>query len=248
MNPGNPVQGMAYVYRGLQLLREPGIRRFAVGPVLASAAVLACSIALGFGWLQQQMEQKLSSVWEWILWPLIFLATVVLVWLLFATLTVLVGMPFNGLLAEAVERRLTGQAPPAASTFWPIVWRSLRDEVHKLGYFVVRALPLVVCTWLPVIQWLALPLWLLFSVWVLALEYMDYPLANHGVVFAEQRALLRSRPALFLGFGSGILLLFAIPLLGLLAMPAAVAGATLLYHEQLGPDARDPHLRPVGAP
>ena len=71
-------------------------------------------------------------------------------------------------------------------------------------------------------------MWLLFSAWMLALEYLDYPLSNHGRLFPHYRGALRQRRWLALGFGGAVLLLTLVPLLNFIVMPAAVAGATAL--------------------
>jgi CysZ protein len=68
---------------------------------------------------------------------------------------------------------------------------------------------------------------------MLAVEYLDYPMGNHGLSFSEQRRRLRRRPMLSLSFGAGVLLLMLIPGLNFLAMPAAVAGATALWVDRL---------------
>jgi CysZ protein len=73
--------------------------------------------------------------------------------------------------------------------------------------------------------------WLVFGAWMLSLEYFDYPLGNHGLTFGEARALIRRRPGAALGFGGVIMALTAIPVVNLVAMPAAVAGAAALYVE-----------------
>jgi CysZ protein len=76
-------------------------------------------------------------------------------------------------------------------------------------------------------------LWLLFSAWFLALEYGDYPMANHGLSFAEQRQRLRQTRFTALAFGGGLTLLMMVPILNFVAMPAAVAGATVFWKERL---------------
>ena len=50
-------------------------------------------------------------------------------------------------------------------------------------------------------------LWGLFSAWMLAIEYADYPMANHMLRFPEQRKRLRRRRLLSWGFGGGSLLM-----------------------------------------
>ena len=78
-------------------------------------------------------------------------------------------------------------------------------------------------------------LWVLLGAWMMALEYLEYPLNNHGRLFPEVRALLRQRRGLALGFGGAVLLLTLIPVLNFVAMPVAVAGATRLCVERLRP-------------
>jgi CysZ protein len=52
---------------------------------------------------------------------------------------------------------------------------------------------------------------------------------NNGLPFREMRRLLRSRLSLSLGFGSAAFLALTIPVLNLLAVPAAVCGGTALW-------------------
>jgi len=76
-------------------------------------------------------------------------------------------------------------------------------------------------------------LWLAFMAWMLALEYVAYPMANHRLRFGEVRRVLRANRMLGLGFGAATLAATLVPGLNALAMPAAVAGATALWHESL---------------
>lgn len=107
-------------------------------------------------------------------------------------------------------------------------------ELHKLGYFALFGLPLLLLFVVPVLNVTAPFVWGLFGMWVLALEYMDYPLGNRSIGFSDQRRLLRKRRMLHLGFGAGVLAMTVIPVLNLVAMPTAVIAATLLATEHDG--------------
>jgi CysZ protein len=88
---------------------------------------------------------------------------------------------------------------------------------------------------IPVVQVAAPFIWVVFGAWMLALEYLEYPMNNHGRLFPEVRQALRQRRGLALGFGAAVLLLTLIPVVNFIAMPVAVAGATKLWVERLRP-------------
>jgi len=77
--------------------------------------------------------------------------------------------------------------------------------------------------------------WWAFGAWILALQYMDYPLSNHGISLRRQRALLARHRPLVLGFGSAVLVMTLVPILNFVVMPAAVIGATCMWSELLRP-------------
>ena len=74
--------------------------------------------------------------------------------------------------------------------------------------------------------------WFLVGSWLLAFEYLDYPFAETGTRFADQRRVLRRDLLTTVSFGAGVSALMLIPGLNLAAIPASVAGACLLWHER----------------
>jgi CysZ protein len=58
-------------------------------------------------------------------------------------------------------------------------------------------------------------------------------MGNHDLTFSKQKQLLAGRKGLALGFGGSVMVMTSIPLINFIVMPVAVAGATLLYVEQL---------------
>jgi CysZ protein len=158
------------------------------------------------------------------------LASVVLIFYGFSLMANLIAAPFNGLLAEAVEGYVTGRPLQGG---WGQVLRdilpSLLSELRKLMYFALRAVPLLVLLLVPGVNVLASVLWVLFSAWMMAVQYLDYPMANHSLFFKQQRARLRKRPLLAWSFGGPVMLITMIPVLNFFVMPAAVAGATLIW-------------------
>jgi CysZ protein len=236
-----PLTGARCLWRGLGLLTAPGIRRFVVIPLLINTLLFAGVIVYGYYRLDALIERLLPgwlSWLSWLLWPLLGTLVALVVFYSFTLVANLIGAPFNGLLAEAVERRAAGSSGPpdipwsqVMKTALPMIW----SELRKLLYFLIRALPLLILLVIPGVNVIAAPLWLLFSAWMLALEYLDYPLGNHGLLFAKQREILRRQRLPVLGFGGAVLLLTLIPVVNFLAMPAAVCGATLLWQEYIKP-------------
>jgi CysZ protein len=64
-------------------------------------------------------------------------------------------------------------------------------------------------------------------------ELTAIALERRGLMRRDRFALLKRHRALAVGFGAATLVVFLIPLGAVLAMPGAVAGATLLARERL---------------
>jgi CysZ protein len=240
--------GARYLAAGLRLIRQPGLRRYVIGPLAISTIIFASVIVLAPSWIDALVELLLGYLPDWLdwlrylLWPLFALGGLLIVFYSFSIFANLLGAPFNGLLAEAVERHLTGQAVGETGG-WRTLARdllpSLFSEVRKLLYFVLWAIPFGIAFLIPPLSPAAPFLWAFFSAWMLAIEYCDYPMANHLLHFGAQRKILRRRRMLALGFGGGTLVLTLIPIANFFVMPVAVAGATAMWVKEW----REDHLR-----
>lgn len=239
---GGFVEGAGYVFKGLRWLLRPGVRNFVAIPLLVNLALFGGGIALGaygfnrlLDWLHARLPAWLYWL-DWLLWPLFFLGALMISFYAFNLLANLLAAPFNSLLAERVEKLVNpGAVFPPGRPLWREVLRTPGVELKKLIYYLLRALPALLPFLLPVVNALAPLIWGAFVAWMLALQYMDYPLGNHGIPVVEQRRLLGQRRLLTLGFGSAVLLLTMIPVVNFLAMPSAVIGASLLWAERFAP-------------
>lgn len=224
------------------MLSQAGLRRYVLGPLLLNVLLFAALIWFGAEQFANLVNWLLSPLPGWLdwlrylLWPLFALTALIAVFFTFSLLANLIGAPFNGLLAEAVERRLTGQTMDDGGGWKRVladVVPALLGELRKLGYFLLWAIPLGILFLIPGLNLAAPFLWALFGAWMLAIEYSDFPMGNHNLHFVAQRQLLRSRRGLALGFGGAAMLATMIPVLNFLVMPAAVAGATQLWVKHL---------------
>ncbi|HHJ14883.1 MAG TPA: sulfate transporter CysZ [Gammaproteobacteria bacterium] len=234
--------GPVFLLQGFRLLARPGLRRFVMGPLLVNLVLFAGLLYQASDWIRAAVGWLLSRLPDFLQWlgillvPLFWLLALVVVFYSFSLIANFIGAPFNGLLAEAVEAQLGGRTSEVG---WKAVLKdvpqALAAELRKLVYFGLRALPLLLLMWIPVVNVPAGALWLLFSAWMMCIQYMDYPMGNHRLFFADQRACLRRRPLLAWSFGAAVMLATLVPVVNFAVMPAAVVGATLLWVRELKP-------------
>jgi len=233
--------GPAYLLEGVRLLRKPGLRRFVLMPLLINVLLFGGLIGLAYGWVDDSSRYLVAKLPDWLHWlsylviPVFVLTSLVVIFYGFSIVANLIAAPFNGMLAEAVECHLTGRRLEGD---WRQLLRdvlpSILSELRKLLYFALRALPLLVLLLVPLVNVAASVLWVLFSAWMMTVQYVDFPMANHGLFFKDQRARLRKRPLLAWSFGGLVMLATLVPVLNFFVMPAAVAGATVLWVRENG--------------
>jgi len=233
--------GPGYLLEGVRLLRKPGLRRFVLMPLLINVLLFGGLIGLAYGWVDDSSRYLVAKLPDWLHWlsylviPVFVLTSLVVIFYGFSIVANLIAAPFNGMLAEAVECHLTGRRLEGD---WRQLLRdvlpSILSELRKLLYFALRALPLLVLLLVPLVNVAASVLWVLFSAWMMTVQYVDFPMANHGLFFKDQRARLRKRPLLAWSFGGLVMLATLVPVLNFFVMPAAVAGATVLWVRENG--------------
>lgn len=254
----NPVIGFGYVMRGLELIRKPGLRRFVAIPLMINILIFSALLWLGIGqfegfmndylpdgtapawlpdwqWLQNTFTYIIEP-FRWLLWILFALTFLLIMIYGFTIIANIIGAPFNDLLSAKVEQYLTGEKPEEASdSLIGAVWPAISSELQKATYFLTRGLPLLLLFIIPGINVIAPLAWGLYSAWVLANEYVEYPMGLQGIRFKEQRKFLKRRRLSTFGFGGGVMLMMAVPILNFVAMPTAVTGATAWWVERLKP-------------
>lgn len=233
-------RGAGYALQGFRLVRRPGVTRYALLPLLINILIFGSGIWFGAAAFQDFLQWMLPDwldVWvvRALLWLIFAIGAALVSFYAFTLLANLVAAPFNGLLADRVERDLRGGRGEEGIQRGLIAdaSASIGAEIRKLIYLAAWSLPLLLLFLIPGINLAAPFLWLAFGAWMLALEYADCPLGNHGVTFREARGLIARRRGVALGFGTVIMGLTVVPGLNLIAMPVAVCGATALYVGEL---------------
>lgn len=238
-----PLSGPQYLREGLKLILSPGLRLFVILPVTVNLLLFIGLIYIAIrqfgGWVDAFMPSLPDwlAFLEYLLWPLFVALVVLMVFFTFTMLANIIAAPFNGFLAEKVEMVARGEdsSPPFSwAELLAMLPRTIGREARKLAYFAPRALALLILSFIPVINLAAAPLWLLFGVWMMAVQYIDYPADNNKMSWAEMMAWLRQRRWQSLSFGAVTYAALLVPVLNLLIMPAAVAGATLFWVREGG--------------
>lgn len=234
----NPVVAVSYFFKGVGLLLKPELRGFLLMPVLINIVLYSVALVLGYHYLGILIEQAIPDwlQWlRWLLWPLFFICFFIAGFFTFTLLANIIAAPFYGHLAAKTWSYLDARAGRVSvHAGEQPVGKVMAAEFKRVGYFVTRALPLVLLSFIPVINMVLPFVWALFGAWSVALEYFAYPLENQGMLFAEQKQLAKKMRLGALGFGGVTMAGLTVPLLNIIVAPAAVIGATVYVYEVKG--------------
>lgn len=230
--------GTRALARAFSLLTLPGVRIYVIIPLLINLLIFGSLVWYGYNqftpavaWFMDFLPGFLDFI-ESLLWLFFGGLAALIVFFAFTPVANVIAAPFNALMSEKIETHLTGRPPTSDISFMRMAIDAIGSQLRKLIYILLWALGLTLISLIPVVNFISPVLWLIFGSWLLSLEYFDYPMGNHDLVFAEEKRLLASRRGLSLGFGGGLMIMTSIPIVNFLAMPVGVAGATLLWVEQ----------------
>lgn len=244
-------EGVGYVSEGYRLARRPALRPYMMVPLALNIVLFTISgwlvVYYAYDWIGGLTT--VVDLWSWLDWAegAVNSTLAVLKWVAFAAIILfllfimgssftmvvhLLVSPFIGVLGEQAEKQLHTPNYPQ-HTLAQIAWRSIKREIRKLSYWLLRALGLVVLTlilnFIPVVN-LAVPvIWFMFGSWVLALQYIDVPADNNGKSFQDVLALMQANRAAVMGFGAVVMALTSVPIVNLFIIPVAVCGGVVFW-------------------
>lgn len=146
----NPVLAVSSFFKGVGLLGTPGLRKFLVVPVLINIVLYSAALALGYFYVADLINQFIPGwlQWlSWILWPLFFISFFIAGFFTFTVLANLIAAPFYGKLSAKALAIISGRS--YASAEQPLA-KVMLAELRRLGYFAVRAIPLLLLSIIPV--------------------------------------------------------------------------------------------------
>lgn len=233
--------GFGYFTYGAELAFQPGIRRFVALPLLMNILLIGGALYFLFShlgdWIDAWMAQlpEMLSWLSYLLWPILVVTILATFTYFFSTLANFIAAPFNGLLAEQLEAKLTGKklSDQSILSLLKDTPRILAREWRKLMYYLPKALGLIILLFIPAVGQTVGPiLWFIFSAWMMAIQYCDYPFDNHKVSFQDMKADLKGKQGKSYSFGMLVAIFTTIPFLNLFIMPIAVCGATAMWVEE----------------
>lgn len=227
------VDGVTALFGGLGfVIGRPSVWGWALVPILVATVLfggLSTLAVLG-------SEPLAARIVDGTELPTVQLLLRVVIAALLVVLAVLVAFslaqPISGFALEAIARRqeiaLGGPKRPD-QPFVAGTLRSLRVTltalVVSLPIFAVLA---IVALLFPPASVVTVPLKFLLTGLTVAYDFLDYPLSLRGTGVRSRLGFIRDHFTAVLGFGAAATLLLLVPGLGLMLLPAGVAGAARL--------------------
>lgn len=233
--------GVGFFFQGLGWVARNG-RWWLFGLIPALIAFVVCVAALVLlGTNAMEIADFLTPFadsWGWrdafrvTVSIVLFLGGLALAVLTFTALTLAIGEPFYEKLSGTVDEVPGYEERP----WWRTLPRSIRDSLVTLGYVLLFTIPLFFLGFIPVVGQTVVPvIGAAISGFFLTVELTTLSMERRDLPRKARFALLRANKPAALGFGVVVFLLFLVPFVAIIAMPAAVAGAALLVRDRLVP-------------
>ncbi|MEM7401102.1 MAG: sulfate transporter CysZ [Pseudomonadota bacterium] len=243
------LKGVSHVLNGFRLIRKRGVKRFVAIPTLINLILFSFAIWYGYSEIDQLLDQILPDWLDWlefIIKPIFFIASLIIVFFTFTLIANLIGAPFNSVLSEKIEQNLNSKTIADKAndkkSYLDLIKSAgmgLGNEISKLIYMASRTLLVVIIMFIPGLNVFTPFLWFLFGAWMLAIEYLDYPMGNQDMPFKQQLKIIKENRFYCLGMGAALLFMTITPILNFFAMPVGVAAATSLWTKQINKSISD---------
>lgn len=233
--------GMRDIGRGLGVLNaHPGLWRWVIAPAVAIGLVAAALIAGVVrlvaplhGWFVLHLPSALASIASGVLMTVLVVALAAGALLVFVPLAGMIAGPFNEVLSERIEARLTGQPAPAftLSGFLHGFVLGILHGVRRLAVALMSLAVVFAVGLVPVIGAVAAPVlaaW--FAARGAAYDCYDAVLGRRAMAYRDKLAFLARHRGRTLGLGAGVAGMLLVPGLNLIALGVGAAGATVATH------------------
>ncbi len=212
---GAPIASINFIFK------NPKLIKYLFLPFCMSCMVLVITFMLWQMFQQNIIDWMGLSTTGYFTWMV-----VALMWLVYAVFSLycftIIGMiaatPFNDLLSRRVLE-IRGITDFSEIGFIESSVKSLLEIFKLTG---IKCVLFVITFFLP-------PLPLLVLIFFIGWDYFDYPMNQKTQGLRNKASCLAAQKGVFMGFASIHSLLFMVPFAGLILMPIAVVGASLLF-------------------
>lgn len=249
----NFFEGLAYNFKGFEVFStQKGLWRFVLIPLILNILILILVSAIYIHFFNEILDflsapvnaldvLDPSGIWDymvdgfyWILRGifrlLVFLFSLLLLFVLIYVLGSLVNAPFYEFLSEKIL------IAKGLRKNMPFQWQRFKEEwLHamkvELFKFLVLGVPLTligILAWIPVVGVVFTFLSFLFISWYFALGIVSYPMVLLRKDFKEILRFGRKNKSLLMGFGLPVLL----PVIGIFLVSFQIVGGTVMYIER----------------
>jgi CysZ protein len=231
-------RGLSDVGRGFAFLnKHPRLWGWVIAPAAVTLVLLTAMIVLVLriadslvGRVTSWLPDAIAGVGGWVVWVIVIAALIVGGLVVFVSVAGIVAGPFNELLSEAVEEKVTGKPGPPFSlaSFITSALRGIAHGIKRVVVALLAALLLFVLGFIPVIGTIAaLALGGYFTARGAAYDCYDAVLSRRDLPYDTKTAYLAARRGRTLGLGAAVAGMLIIPFVNLLALGVGAAGATL---------------------
>ena len=181
-------------------------------------------------WLTGWLPAFLQGIASALVWLIAIVGLGAGALLIFVAVVGIIAGPFNEMLSEAIESRLTGKPGPkfAVGAFLRSFAVGIVHGIRRVLVAVMSFLLLFLLGFIPVIGTIAaLVLGFYFTSRSAACDCYDAVLARRELSYSDKLAYLAQHRSRTLGLGIGVTALLFVPVVNLVALGVGAAGATL---------------------
>jgi CysZ protein len=145
----------------------------------------------------------------------------------------LIASPFHEWMTEKTKALLGKEAPSSEPFSFGLLWKEAKRIVitqgKKLLLILILEILVLLLVLIPAIgPFLSGSL----TLFLIAFQFLGFPLEVERLSFSDQMAHFFKHPFAWFGFGAGLSLMLAIPIINLSVLPGGVVGASLLYYQK----------------
>lgn len=228
----------AHPYKGLWfLVRTPAAWPFAIVPMLIATLLISLIVAAAVTWLVPTVGALVGPSRAWYATAgrvALEALTALLALLLGVVVAAVLSQPLSAPALERLVRlreRDLGLPSRPQTALATELWRSARSAaIGSTGVVIVLCLSLIELL-LPGSTIVILPLKIAISGLFVSWDLLDYPLSVRDLALRERLRWIRGHLPEVFGFGMSLAVVFLIPCMQLVLLPAGVVGATSLLRE-----------------